>query len=115
MADTYNIYDAKMRLSELVDRASRGEEIVIAKYGTPVARLVPLPREKPKRVPGLLKGKIWVSDDFDVPLPWETQRYFEGYEDGDEVEPPRPPGYEEPTPAPDPDGGQHDGGQADGA
>ena len=109
MADTYNIYDAKMRLSELVDRASRGEEIVIAKYGTPVARLVPLPREKPKRVPGGWKGKIWVADDFDAPLPWEIQRYFEGYQDGDEVEPPRPPGYEVRSAEPDTDGGQADG------
>ena len=52
--------------------------------------------------------------DFDAPLPWEIQRYFEGYEDGDEVEPPRPPGYEERTPAPDADGGEDDGGRAGG-
>ena len=74
---TVNIYEAKMRLSELVDRASGGEIIVIAKAGTPVARLVPLPPAPPKRTPGLLKGKIWVADDFDDPLPPDIQQFFD--------------------------------------
>ena len=74
---TVNLYEAKTRLSELVDRAAEGEEIVIAKAGTPMARLVPLPPAPPKRVPGQLKGKIWVSDDFDDPLPPEIQKYFD--------------------------------------
>ena len=74
---TLNLYEAKTRLSELVDRAAEGEEIVIAKAGTPMARLVPLPPGPPKRVPGLLRGQIWVADDFDDPLPPEIQRYFD--------------------------------------
>jgi len=74
---TVNLYEAKTRLSELVDRAADGEEIVIAKAGTPMARLVPLSPAPPKRVPGQLKGKIWVSDDFDDPLPPEIQKYFD--------------------------------------
>jgi prevent-host-death family protein len=74
---TVNLYEAKTRLSELVDRAAAGEEIVIAKAGTPMARLVPLPPAPPKRVPGQLKGQIWVSDDFDDPLPPEIQKYFD--------------------------------------
>ena len=52
VAVTYNLYDAKTRLSELVDRAAAGEEIVIAKNGRPLARLGPVPAEKPNRVPG---------------------------------------------------------------
>jgi len=76
---TVNLYEAKTRLSELVDRAADGEEIVIAKSGTPMARLVPLPAAQPRRRPGpgQLKGKLWVSDDFDDPLPPEIQKYFD--------------------------------------
>jgi len=78
MASTYNLYDAKTRLSELVDRASAGEEIVIAKNGRPLARLVPIPAEKPNRTPGGWEGMIWIADDFDEPLPADVQRGFEG-------------------------------------
>ena len=74
---TVNLYEAKTHLSELVDRAADGEEIVIAKAGTPMARLVPLPPEPPERVPGLLKGQIWIADDFDDPLPPEIQQHFD--------------------------------------
>lgn len=59
-----NIYQAKTHLSELVQRAAEGEEIVIARNGTPVARLMPL-ASAVERVPGRWKGKIWMSDDFD--------------------------------------------------
>lgn len=74
---TINVYEAKARFSELIDRAAGGEEIVVAKAGKPVARIVPLPPARPRRVPGLLKGKIWVADDFDDPLPPEIQKYFD--------------------------------------
>lgn len=82
MASTYNLYDAKTRLSELVDRASAGEEIVIAKNGRPLARLVPIPAEKPNRSPGGWEGMVWIADDFDEPLPVDVQRAFEGDDDG---------------------------------
>ena len=78
MAAQYNMHDAKTQLSKLAERAANGEEIVIARNGRPLARLTALPQERPKRKMGLLEGKIWVSDDFDDPLPWEIQRYFEG-------------------------------------
>jgi prevent-host-death family protein len=72
-----NIYEAKMRLSELVERAARGDEIVIAKAGTPKALLVPLPVTAAPRVPGGWEGKLWVADDFDAPLPPDVQRGFD--------------------------------------
>jgi prevent-host-death family protein len=78
MAKPVNLYDAKTQLSRLVDRAAGGEEIVIAKAGKPMARLVPLEKKKVRRVPGLLKGKIWVARDFDAPLPPELLRGFTG-------------------------------------
>ncbi len=73
-----NVYEAKTRLSELVDRAARGEEFVIAKAGKPTARLVPLPAATTPRVPGGWEGKLWVADDFDEPLPPETLMGFGG-------------------------------------
>jgi prevent-host-death family protein len=65
VATTLNLYEAKTQLSKLVDRAAAGEEIVIAKAGKPMARLVPLPQPRKLRQPGFLKGKIWMADDFD--------------------------------------------------
>lgn len=76
-----NIYEAKTRLSELVDQAHNGETIVIAKNGTPLAQLVPLDKvAKPKIVFGLMKGEFIESDDFDAPLPDDLQALFEGRE-----------------------------------
>lgn len=73
-----NLYDAKTHLSELVDRASAGEEIVIAKNGKPMARLVPLQGPRKRVRFGLGKGKIKIAPDFDAPLPEETLALFEG-------------------------------------
>jgi prevent-host-death family protein len=67
---TLNLYEAKTRLSALVEQAAAGEEIIIAKNGKPMAKLVPI-RNRPLRKPGRFKGKIWMSDDFDAPLPQE--------------------------------------------
>ncbi|MEZ0347677.1 MAG: type II toxin-antitoxin system prevent-host-death family antitoxin [Thermus sp.] len=63
-----NIAEAKAQLSRLVERVERGEVILIGRYGRVVAMLVPpetLP--KPKRVPGVWKGKVWIAPDFDEP------------------------------------------------
>jgi prevent-host-death family protein len=69
-----NLHEAKTHLSRLVDAAARGEEIVIAKAGKPMARLVPLrPSARKERIPGALKGKIWITDDFDAPMTAEEQ------------------------------------------
>jgi prevent-host-death family protein len=72
-----NLYEAKTQLSALVERAAAGEEIVIAKAGKPRAKLVPI-RPAARRRPGSAKGRIWMADDFDAPLPDEVQRLFEG-------------------------------------
>lgn len=77
---TLNLYEAKTRLSSLVDEAAAGAEIVIAKNGKPMAKLVPI-RDRVRRKPGRLKGKIWMSKDFDAPLPQELLDAFEGDDD----------------------------------
>ena len=64
-----NIHEAKTTLSKLIERASRGEEIVIAKNGQPVAKLVAIEHAWKPRTPGSLKHKIRVSRKFDAPLP----------------------------------------------
>lgn len=75
--ETVSLYDAKTRLSELVDRAASGEEFVIAKSGKPRALLVPLTDVRPLRVPGKGRGKWRVKRSFDAPLPAELLDDFE--------------------------------------
>jgi prevent-host-death family protein len=68
MATQVNLYEAKTHLSELVERAVNGEEIVIAKSGRPRVRLVPVSlRSAPRRL-GTLRGTIVLRPDFDEPL-----------------------------------------------
>ncbi len=73
-----NLYEAKTRLSRLVDEAAAGQEIVIAKAGVPRARLVPLAARKRRRSPGGSKGRIWIAGDFDAPLPADILAGFLG-------------------------------------
>jgi len=79
MAKTVNIHEAKTQLSKLVREAAAGEEIVIARAGTPMARLVPY-KHGGKRVPGAWKGKVWIAPDFDE-LPPDLLAAFEGEDD----------------------------------
>jgi prevent-host-death family protein len=79
--DSINVYEAKTHLSRLLDRVEAGEEIVIARAGKPVARLVPLPvaAEAPARVPGRLKHLGCPPDSFFFdPLPENELRLWEG-------------------------------------
>jgi prevent-host-death family protein len=76
--DTINLYEAKTNLSSLVERAAAGEEIVIAKAGRPLARLVPLAKRTKPRELGSLAGEVWIADSFDDPLPDDLLRAFEG-------------------------------------
>jgi prevent-host-death family protein len=73
-----NMHEAKTTLSQLVEMVERGEEVVIARAGTPVAKLVPVVEVKKPRVLGALKGKIWMSDDFDAPMSEEELALWEG-------------------------------------
>jgi prevent-host-death family protein len=73
----FNIHEAKTHLSRLLKRVAAGEEIVIAKDGTPVARLVPMIGGGGERLLGTEKGRISVGADFDAPLPDELLRAFE--------------------------------------
>ena len=69
---TVNINDARTRLSQLVDQAAAGKDIVISRNGKPLARLTRLQEPKRKIRFGLMKGKVWVAPDFDAPLPEEV-------------------------------------------
>jgi prevent-host-death family protein len=67
MAETVNIHDAKTHLSRLIERVEAGDEIVIARAGRPVARLVPLRRASGPRIPGRWREQITIAPDFDAP------------------------------------------------
>jgi prevent-host-death family protein len=76
-ATVVNVYDAKTNLSRLLDRVGEGEEIVIAKAGRPVARLVPFTSRSTPRSPGGWRGRVRISADFDT-LPDEVAAAFRG-------------------------------------
>jgi prevent-host-death family protein len=73
-----NVHQAKTHLSRLLDEVAAGGEVVIAKAGKPVARLVPLEPVVRRKKLGLLQGRISVPDDFDAPLPPGILEEFEG-------------------------------------
>ena len=76
---TVNIHAAKTHLSRLVEQAAAGEEVIIAKSGTPIAKLGPLDHgDRKKRRLGLLAGRLKVPADFDAPLPTDILDAFEG-------------------------------------
>jgi len=77
MSERVNVYEAKTHLSQLLDRAAGGEEIVIARAGRPVARLVALADSPARRLPGAWRGKVTVAADFDE-LPAELGAAFRG-------------------------------------
>ena len=62
-----NVHDAKTQLSKYLQEVAEGKEVVIGRYGQPVARLVPFVAEKPAYKFGLLKGRIRIAEDFDAP------------------------------------------------
>jgi len=69
---TVSLFAARINLSRLVDQAARGEEIIIAQAGHPLARLVPLPARRGPRPPGLYRNEIHIGDASDDPLPPEV-------------------------------------------
>ena len=76
-----NMHEAKTHLSRLVERAAQGEDVVIAKAGRPVARLVPIDETDAPRKLGGWKGRVWIAPDFDE-LPPDVIAAFEGDEPG---------------------------------
>jgi len=76
--ETVNIYDAKTRLSQLVDKAAAGEDVVVSRNGKPLVRITQLNPAKRRIRFGLLKGKIRIAPDFDAPLPDDVLAGFEG-------------------------------------
>ena len=73
-----NIHQAKTHLSRLLQRVAEGEEVIIARAGVPVAKLVPVEVKQNVRALGFARGEIWVADDFDSPLPDDLLSAFEG-------------------------------------
>jgi prevent-host-death family protein len=72
-----NMHEAKSKLSQLVEMVLAGEEVIISKAGKPVAKLIAYQEEQEDRVLGALKGKVWVSPDFDE-LPPDLEAAFYG-------------------------------------
>lgn len=72
-----NIYEAKSQLSQLVERAVAGEEIVLSRYGKPLVRITRLESPQRQITFGLLKGQLQIPHDFDAPLPAEVMAGFE--------------------------------------
>ena len=61
-----NIHEAKSQLSKLVEHAMNGEEVIIAKAGQPMVRLVPIHADKSPRAGGQWKGRVSIAEDFDT-------------------------------------------------
>ncbi len=78
METVVNVHEAKTHFSKLLARVMAGEEIIIAKAGKPVARLVPVEKPARPRKPGSARGQIWVAPEFDAPLPESVLQAFEG-------------------------------------
>jgi prevent-host-death family protein len=74
---TVNVHDAKTQLSQLLLRISRGEEVIIARAGKPVARLIPFAAQPVRRAAGSAVGQVWMAPDFDAPLPDDILAAFE--------------------------------------
>ncbi len=72
------IHQARTQLSRLLIRVNAGEEIVITKAGNPIARLVPFSTPSRDRISGQDRGRLQIAEDFDVPLPEDVLRAFEG-------------------------------------
>jgi prevent-host-death family protein len=75
-AQTVNVHEAKTHLSRLLKRVAAGHEIIIAKAGHPVARLIPF-AQPGKRPLGMDAGRVVIADDFDAPLPEAVLADFE--------------------------------------
>jgi prevent-host-death family protein len=73
----YNVHEAKTHFSRLLARVAAGEEVIIAKAGEPVAKIVPVRPSRPRQ-PDVLRDRLWVAEDFDAPLSDDWLDAFEG-------------------------------------
>ena len=76
----FNLHEAKLRLLKLIESALAGEEIIIAKAGKPLVRLIPYDERSKPRTPGGWERKVFMSDDFDAELPADILAGFTGEE-----------------------------------
>jgi len=74
---TYNVHEAKTHLSKLLEQMASGEDVIIAKAGVPVARLVPVDLLRRERILGTEQGLLIVAEDFDAPLAPDVLDAFE--------------------------------------
>lgn len=77
MPEAVNVHEAKTHFSRLLERVNHGEEIVIAKAGKPVARLVPYMEKSAERIPGTAKGQVIIKRNFEAPLPKNLMKFFD--------------------------------------
>lgn len=75
--DTFNVHEAKTHFSRILAKVQAGEEVIIAKAGQPIARIVPI-RSSELRTPDAERAGLWVAEDFDAPLPDDLLDAFEG-------------------------------------
>lgn len=75
--DSFNVHEAKTQFSRILAKVQAGEEVIIAKAGRPIARIVPI-RSSRLREPDTERGTLWVAEDFDAPLPDDLLDAFEG-------------------------------------
>lgn len=80
MSEVVNMHQAKSSLSRLVERALQGEEIVIARNGEPLVKLVPVEKTREPRVPGRYKGQIWIAPDCFDPMSDEELDLWEKWD-----------------------------------
>ena len=76
--ESVNIYAAKTQLSQLVDKAASGEDVIVSRHGKPLVRITALASARRPVIFGLLRGKLKIADDFDAPRPDELLAGFEG-------------------------------------
>ena len=76
--EAVNIYEAKTRLSQLVDKAASGEDVVVSRNGKPLVRITQIEGSRRPIKFGVLKGKVRIAPDFDAPLPGDVLGSFEG-------------------------------------
>ncbi len=75
--ETFNVHEAKTHFSRILAQVQAGHEVIIAKAGQPIARIVPI-RTPRVREPDGERGTMWVAEDFDTPLPDDLLDRFEG-------------------------------------